>query len=56
MIDVHGWQLFLTDAEAVEWGRLVFERATADRAIAKIRKRCNRRRKKFNAKAKEANA
>lgn len=42
------WQLFMTDEEVAEWEALVKTEQEVRQQIGKIRRRCNRRRKRFN--------
>lgn len=42
------WQLFMTDDEVAQWEVLDKQRIALVRQIAKIRKRCHNRRRRFN--------
>ena len=48
-VDFRGWQLFLTEKERAEWETLARRAWELEQEIGKIRRRCNRRRKRFNA-------
>lgn len=42
------WQLFMTDEEVKKWEELEQKRLVYVRHIAKIRNKCNGRRRRFN--------